>query len=192
MFASHAHFDHFDPHILDYREAVTRYIFSYDIRRTVRGKRFPQEQVVYLQRYSTWEDEHIHVESFSSTDCGVCFRVTLKETGRTLFHAGDFNWWDWSGDTDEHRQMAARAFQEQLGRLEGMQADVAFFPVDDRLEECRDKGARAFCAATDCGALVTMHSPNFPAWVPPQDFFGEKTPIPVWSPRTPGESRTFG
>ena len=191
IFASHAHFDHFDEHIRAYAPQVTRYIFSYDIRRTVRGKRFPQEQVVYLQRYSEWQDEHIRVESFDSTDCGVCFRVTLLDTGRTLFHAGDFNWWDWSGDTAEHRQLAANAFQKQLKRLEGMQADVAFFPVDGRLEACQDKGARAFCAVTDCGALVTMHSPGYPAWQPPAGFFGDKAPIPVWSPRTPGESRTF-
>ncbi|MBQ1876218.1 MAG: MBL fold metallo-hydrolase [Selenomonas sp.] len=191
IFASHAHFDHFDQHIQDYAPAVTRYIFSYDIRRTVRGKRFPQEQVVYLNTYSEWQDEQIAVQSFDSTDCGVSFRVTLKAAGRSIFHAGDFNWWDWLGDTAEHRQLAANAFHKQLKRLEGMQADVAFFPVDGRLEASQAKGAKEFCAATDCGALVTMHSPGYPAWQPPAGFFAPGKEIPVWSPRTPGESRVF-
>ena len=133
FFASHAHFDHFDEHILNYQQAACRYIFGYDIRRTKRGRRFPREKVTYMRPYEQWEDECLKVESYDSTDVGVAFRVTDKKTGKSIFHAGDFNWWDWTGETAENRKLAENAFRKQLKQLVGMKADLAFFPVDGRL-----------------------------------------------------------
>ena len=63
--------------------------------------------------------------------------------------------------------------------------------IGTALEASQAKGAKEFCVATDCGALVTMHSPGYPAWQPPAGFFAPGKEIPVWSPRTPGESRVF-
>ena len=41
IFVSHAHFDHFGTHIRAYAPQVTKYIFSYDLKRTRRVKLFP-------------------------------------------------------------------------------------------------------------------------------------------------------
>lgn len=38
----------------------------------------------------------VTVEALPSTDEGVAFLVTAE--GRTVFHAGDLNWWHWEGE----------------------------------------------------------------------------------------------
>ena len=74
-----------------------------------------------------------------------------------------------------------------MKKLAGLEADVAFFPVDGRMGPSLDKGAKVFCAETSVRALVTMHSIGYPAWQPPVGFFAPGREIPVWSPRKPGE-----
>ena len=92
FFASHGHFDHFDAHICAYEAKTERYILSDDIRCTKALSSFDQAKLVFLKTYASWQDEHIAVASFDSTDIGTSFRAVLKDEGVTLFHAGDFNW----------------------------------------------------------------------------------------------------
>ena len=187
IFVSHAHFDHFDSHILQYANRTTRYFFSQELHHTKRAKAFPQEKVVYLPNYSSWQDEAVQVQTFSSTDTGTSFLV--KKAGWCIFHAGDFNWWHWKGDTEKNIHLAKNGFMKQMKRLDGLEADLAFFPVDGRLEEFADLGAREFCRRTQTKALVTMHSVGFPQWKPAADFFAPGREIPHWTPMQPGESR---
>lgn len=190
IFASHAHFDHFSLEILQFSDLVTRYIFSYDIRRTKRGKSFPSDKVVYLKRYSEWDDDFIRVKSFSSTDIGVSYLVSLS-SGRKIFHAGDFNYWYWSGDSEINRNQARVDFEHQMDKLDGLEADVAFFPIDGRLGEYRDLGAGEFFRRTNIRAMIGMHNVGFESWQPKREFFGDKNPILTWSPTKSGESREF-
>ena len=187
IFASHAHFDHFDSHILDYAEKATRYIFSSEIHRTKRAKAFPADKVIYLHRYDNYASAGIEVTSFDSTDTGTSFLV--ETGGKRIFHAGDFNWWHWKGDTDENCKLARNGFQKQMKRLEGLDADLAFFPVDGRLEEFAELGARDFCARTAVKALVAMHRVGYPRWQPSTGFFAPGREIPCWAPIEAGESR---
>ena len=189
IFASHAHFDHFDTHIIDHASHATKYIFAQEIKKTKRGKTFPEDKTVFLADYSSWEDEHISAETFSSTDTGTSFLVTIKgEGGERIFHAGDFNWWHWSGDTAENIALAKNGFMQQMKTLEGLAAEAAFFPIDGRLGEYYDIGAKFFCAHTDVKAIVAMHSVGYPAWTPSADFFAPGREIPHWSPTEPGET----
>ena len=189
FFVSHAHFDHFDPHILTYAPHVTRYIMSREIARTKRGKLFPPELTVFLPNYAEWNDDIIAVKTFSSTDTGTSFLVSAE--GKTVFHAGDFNWWHWSADTAENIRAAERNFKSQMEKLDGISADVAFFPVDGRLGDGQEWGAREFLARTDTRALVAMHNVGFPRWQPSANFFVKKAPVPYWSPIEPGENITL-
>lgn len=191
IFASHAHFDHFDKHILDYAKEATAYIFGYDIRHTKRVREFPRDKTVYMETYAEWENEDLLVNSFDSTDAGVSFLVRFKRSGKSIFHAGDFNWWDWTGEDRETRKLAENAFKKQMKRIAGMQADIAFFPVDGRLETSMERGAKVFVRETDVKNLITMHSIGYPAWQPGGDFFGKTKEIPVWSPRVSGETREY-
>ena len=189
VFATHAHFDHFSTRIRAYAPKITRYIFSSDIKHTKRVKVFPSNKITYMKRYSDWQDDAIKVQAFDSTDVGVCFRVELP-SGKAVFHAGDFNWWHWEDDTPENIELADKAFKRQVKKLKGMEAEVAFFPVDGRLGASQEWGAMDFAARTNVKSLVAMHRVDYPMWTPSPAFVATKR-IPTWSPLTPGERRTF-
>ncbi|MBR1858389.1 MAG: MBL fold metallo-hydrolase [Selenomonadaceae bacterium] len=190
IFVSHAHFDHFGTHIRAYAHQTTRYIFSYDLKHTKRIKIFPQNNITLMKRYTEWQDDNIKVWTYDSTDVGVSFLVETS-TGKRIFHAGDFNWWHWEGDTAENNTMAERMFKKQLKRMVGMEADVAFFPVDGRLGNSQEMGAKEFVAKTNIKYLIAMHRVNYPKWQPSEDFFGKREPLPVWAPVKSGESITI-
>ena len=188
IFVSHAHFDHFGTHIRAYAPQTTRYIFSHDIKRTRRVKLFPANEITFMRKYNEWEGEGIKVTTFDSTDVGVSFLVELK-SGKKIFHAGDFNWWHWDEDSPDNRQLAERVFVKQMKRLQGLQADVAFFPVDGRLRGSQEKGVTEFVKQTEVKTLVAMHRVGFPAWIPSRNFLKEARKIPYWSPTYSGEFR---
>ena len=189
FFASHAHFDHFNPNISRFAAKVTRYLLSEDIRTHGGASLMSPQQTSWIGVYDSWQDDRIAVTSFSSTDEGTSFLVEVN--GKAIFHAGDFNWWDWTGDTAENRKLAENAFRKQMKCLAGRSFDLAFFPVDGRLGPSMERGAKVFCAETHPKALVTMHSVGYPAWQPSADFFEEGRGIPVWSPQTAGERHSF-
>ena len=110
FFASHAHFDHFNPMIADFSAHTTRYILSEDIRENAGAARIPQDKTTWIGCYDAWKDECISVTSFSSTDEGTSFLVEVD--GKRIFHAGDFNWWDWTGDTEVNRKFAENGFRK--------------------------------------------------------------------------------
>ena len=188
IFVSHAHFDHFGTHIRAYARQTTRYIFSYDLKRTKRVKIFPQDNITFMRRYSEWQDDNIHVLTYDSTDVGVSFHIETN-TGKKIFHAGDFNWWNWEGDTLENRTMMEKIFKKQLKRMIGLEADVAFFPVDGRLGNSQEMGAKAFIEKTNIKYLIAMHRVGYPKWQPSVNFFTGIKPVPVWAPIKSGETQ---
>lgn len=190
VFVTHAHFDHFGTHIRAYAPKVTQYIFSSEMRRTKRVKIFPSNKVTYMKRYTEWQDDAIKVWTYDSTDVGVSFLVEFP-SGRRVFHAGDFNWWHWQNDTPENIELAEKAFKRQMKKLENMEADVAFFPVDGRLGSAQEMGAIEFASRTDIGGFVAMHRVGYPIWQPSQEFIKATDDVPTWSPKTPGEHRFF-
>ena len=187
IFVSHAHFDHFGTHIRAYASQTTRYIFSHDLKRTKRIKIFPQDNITLMRRYSEWQDENIHVWTYDSTDIGVSFLVETK-SGSRIFHAGDFNWWDWQGDTPENRAMMEKIFKKQLKRMEGLEANAAFFPIDGRLGTSQELGAKNFLEKTKVKFLIGMHRVGYPLWQPSANFFDKIEAIPIWAPVKSGES----
>ncbi len=190
IFVSHAHFDHFGTHIRAYAKQTSRYIFSSDIRRTKRVKIFPANDITFMKKYSEWQGEGIKVWTYDSTDIGVSFLVETSSGGR-IFHAGDFNWWNWEGDNVENQLLAQKIFLKQLKRMYKLDVDVAFFPVDGRLENTQEMGVTEFIKRTDVKTLVAMHRVGYPEWKPSEKFLAEARDLPVWSPTTPGEHRTL-
>ena len=186
IFASHAHFDHFDTHIRAYAPKVSQYIFSNDIRRTKRVKMFPSDKITYMKKYSDWQDDIIKVKTFDSTDVGVSFLIEIDD--KKIFHAGDFNWWHWADDTPDNIKLAKRIFKKQLKLMENLQADVAFFPVDGRLGDSQEMGVTEFIKNTDVKTLVAMHRVGYPEWIPSENFFTQARNLPIWSPTISGDS----
>lgn len=187
IFASHAHFDHFDTHIRAYAQKVSRYIFSSDIKRTKRVKMFPPDKITYMKKYSDWQDNIITVKTFDSTDVGVSFYVETAN-GKKIFHAGDFNWWHWEDDTPDNISLAKRVFKKQVKMMENLPADIAFFPVDERLGDSQELGVTEFIKKTSVKTLVAMHRVGYPAWEPSENFLTQARNLPIWSPTVSGDT----
>lgn len=152
IFASHSHGDHFDPAILEWARqnpAIT-YILGNDISQSGLT-----EKCHILSPYDAWEDALIKVHAYGSTDAGVSFLVNVADLA--IFHAGDLNWWLWSGETPAEQEYATNYFKAEMAKLQGQQIDIAFFPVDRRLEENFALGAEYFAAAMRPKLLVPMH-----------------------------------
>jgi len=185
VFCSHSHGDHFNTQIGDWKDSVSTYYLSEDIREAGGLTGVDLQQIVYLNPYEQRDDSSLRVETYGSTDAGVSFSVTVD--GWHIFHAGDLNWWHWKGDTDENNRLAAEGFHKEMDHLAGLNFDVVFFPVDSRLEEYRSLGVEEFCLKTKVRQLVTMHAFGS-NWKPPVDFPGQGKSVAVWCPATPGES----
>lgn len=191
ILASHAHFDHFGTHIRAYAPQTSRYIFSNDIKHTKRIKMFPTELVTFIKKYSFWEGDGIKISTYDSTDVGISFFIETA-SGKKIFHAGDFNWWHWENDSPEQKTLAEKTFKKQLKKLQGLEVDVAFFPVDGRLGEAQEKGVTEFVKQVDVKNLIAMHRVGYPAWIPSRNFL-ENAPaeIKIWSPTISGDKRIF-
>lgn len=190
IFVSHAHFDHFGTHIRAYAPKVSRYIFSSDIKRTKRVKIFPTNDITFMKKYTGWQGEAVKVWTYDSTDVGVSFLIETI-SGKRIFHAGDFNWWNWEEDSIENRLLAERVFKKQLKRMKGLDSDIAFFPVDGRLGDSQELGVTEFIKQTEVKTLVAMHRVGYPAWIPSRKFLNDARDLPIWSPTVSGERRSL-
>ena len=184
VFSSHAHGDHFNQAIAGWEQSTEAYILSSDIAETGGLTKVPTAKIHYIAPYEQLDLGQIRVTAYGSTDQGASF--ALEAEGWRIFHAGDLNWWHWKEDTPENIEQARQDFFRELGRLNGQQFDLAFFPVDSRLEEFRDIGVREFVKEVKVSHLVAMHACGQP-WKPPADFSGFAKSL--WCPQKPGEAR---
>lgn len=182
FFVSHSHYDHFNPIISKFSDKATKYFVSYDIHKNLP----PAEKTVVLNTYDAYEDDLIKIKSFDSTDAGISFAI--EKNNWKIFHAGDFNWWHWKEDTERNIAFARNGFKKQLKRLESLESDIAFFPVDSRLEEFLDLGAKEFCAHTKVKNLITMHNVGGKDWIVPEDFPNKADMQSIWSPKYAGQT----
>ncbi|MBR5122499.1 MAG: MBL fold metallo-hydrolase [Anaerotignum sp.] len=95
VFVSHAHEDHYDRRILDWGNLPNvKYVLSFDVR-TMMGF---EGEVLHVQPHEEYTFDGITVKTLQSNDEGVAFLV--KADGKTIYHAGDLNWWHWNGEPD--------------------------------------------------------------------------------------------
>lgn len=99
VFISHGHCDHFNEDVFDlFRDHKdVEYILSNDV--------VPKRQEYADKSYSLEPNKEYYfgelgVETYLSTDLGLAFMISYK--GKTIYHAGDLNWWTWVGfETEE-------------------------------------------------------------------------------------------
>ncbi|MBC8016133.1 MAG: MBL fold metallo-hydrolase [Sporomusaceae bacterium] len=154
VFVSHSHADHFDPIILNWAKdnpAIT-YIISSDV--TINTDQF---HCHVLSAYEEANVNQVGVKSFGSTDQGLSF--FLQVDGLSIFHAGDLNWWNWTGESLAEQAAAELAFKAEIDkiRLQVNHIDIAFFPIDRRMEEFYSIGAEYFADQLKPKLLVPMH-----------------------------------
>lgn len=153
VFASHSHEDHFNPSILDWEDynKNIQYVFSSDIKIDKAKSNYN-----FLQEDEEKSFEDVYVKAYGSTDIGISFLV--KVDGLTIFHAGDLNWWHWKEDSAEEQFIAEKSFKAHIEKLkEEKHIDIAFFPVDPRLQEFYYEGGQYFAENIQPKLLIPMH-----------------------------------
>ncbi len=59
----------------------------------------------------------------------------VKADNKVIYHAGDLNWWHWNGENDKFNKGIAGMYKKEIDKMKDSVIDVAFVPVDPRLEE---------------------------------------------------------
>lgn len=163
VFASHVHPDHFDPRIftLDDGSREVRFILGHDIKLSSRNlSRWgvsPEtaEKCRNLRGGETLELSGVSVEALPSTDEGEAFLVTAD--GRTVFHAGDLNWWHWEGEDKGWNRNMEVNFKKYAEALRGRTIDLAMLPLDPRLGEAGFWGPAYFLETAEIRRFLPMH-----------------------------------
>lgn len=183
FFASHVHADHFSPKIFAYRSRAEGYILHADCTKGAAGA-----PVHFMKPGDEYETPHFSVKMYGSTDAGGSFMIRAE--GRTIFHAGDLNWWHWAGEADAENRAMRSAYFEELGKISETSVDVAFFPVDARQAVAREWGAAEFLRRIVVRELfVPMHAFGT-RWCPSYEFRWHFPDVPLWIPGREGESIT--
>lgn len=156
VFASHRHGDHFSEVIFNLAEKheKIRFILSSDIW----TKRVPVElrdKAISLAPDQMWEDEIVKIETYKSTDEGVAFWCTVD--GKEIYHAGDLNHWYWEGEDELWNRDMTAAYRAEIEKMRGRTADVAFLPLDPRLETYFYLGIDDFMKVSDAKTIFPMH-----------------------------------
>lgn len=157
VFSSHSHADHFNPVILGWREfnKDIEYVLSSDIEI---GMESGDKKIHSLSAYEELKLGDIYVKAYGSTDIGISFLVRLE--GITVFHAGDLNWWFWWDDSPEEIEKAEVGFKKEIEAMKGEMVNIAFFPVDPRLEHNYYIGAQYFVKNINPEVMIPMHFGN--------------------------------
>ena len=148
VFASHRHGDHFSRSIFDLEESrgnVT-YVLSDDIW----TRQVPEDllgRTIFLgpgEEVSLKDGagNPVDIQAFKSTDQGVAFLASLE--GRTIYHAGDLNWWHWEGEPASWNRNMETGFRREIDSIAGERFDAAFVPLDPRLEAAYGLGMDYF------------------------------------------------
>lgn len=136
VFASHGHADHYSKEILTWNDKNhdIHYIMSDDINLLDIKNNYN-----IVKEGDSLEIAGINIKVFGSSDLGVSFLVDIN--GTYIFHAGDLNWWKWSGELVNDQEYAENLFKKIVKDIkistdkDKEKIDIAFFPVDPRLEE---------------------------------------------------------
>ncbi|ABR47478.1 putative metal dependent hydrolase [Alkaliphilus metalliredigens QYMF] len=150
VFVTHNHGDHFNPLIYDLsQEHDIQYIIHKDVPSASGSKIL---SVVPDQHYSVGD---LSIETFGSTDSGVSYLISVD--GLTVFHSGDLNWWKWKGKSQEIHKQEEADYKREIYKLRNKKIDIAFVPVDPRLEEYYDLAVKYFGSTIDVQTIVPMH-----------------------------------
>ncbi|MFW5971978.1 MAG: MBL fold metallo-hydrolase [Bacillota bacterium] len=154
VFASHSHYDHFNPVIFEWKQYNKNidYILSDDIN--------VSEDAHFLKKGDSISVNNLDITAYGSTDKGVSFLVQVKldnEDGIIIFHSGDLNWWYWKSFTSEQLKQEERDFKEEVDKLKKYDIDIAFVPVDPRLDEYYYLAGEYFIETIKPSLFVPIH-----------------------------------
>ena len=89
--------------------------------------------------------EDCRITTFDSTDIGVAYLVEID--GMRIYHAGDLNCVHWEGEEESFNLDQATRYQHECSSSKdtsGKSLDLAFIPMDQRLEQDFARGVICF------------------------------------------------
>ena len=151
VFSTHSHTDHYNPRIFKWIEKNSdiSYVLSDDISVE------PSDNIYTMGTYESLKLHDINIKSFGSTDKGLSFLIELD--GKNIFFAGDLNWWYWDDDSEQEKVEMEREFKSEIDKLKKYKIDIAFFPVDPRLNENYYLGGEYFINELKPKVFIPMH-----------------------------------
>lgn len=161
---SHRHEDHFSPEIfaLDDGSRPVRYLLGKGIKLTGRNlQQWGISEKIAVDCQCIGGEETVSpfpsvtVETLRSTDLGVAYLVQAE--GRTVFHAGDLNWWHWEQkDKAWNRNMEVN-FKRYTEPLRDRSIDLAMVPLDFHLGKAEDWGLCYLLELARISRVLPMH-----------------------------------
>lgn len=163
VFASHRHRDHFSFRIFDLlnRYDKVHYFLGSDIRlseKYLERNHIPgavREKITNTRKNQKLVFDDIEVQTLCSTDAGVAFIVQAE--GKTVYHAGDLNWWHWEGEPYPFNEDMEKNYRREIDSIRGMHFDAAFVPLDPRLAEGYSLGMDYFLENVSADHIFPMH-----------------------------------
>ncbi|MBC8587158.1 MBL fold metallo-hydrolase [Paratissierella segnis] len=151
VFSTHKHHDHYNPKILTWKKNYPdiSYVLSSDIDVS------PSKNIYKIDPYEELKLQDVAIKAFGSTDLGVSLLIKLED--KNIFFAGDLNWWHWEEDFPEDQLKEEKDFKDEVSKIIGERIDVAFFPVDPRLEDAFYLGAQYFIEKLKPKIFFPMH-----------------------------------
>ena len=168
FFVSHKHGDHFNLDIFQYvkRYENITFILSKDCKMSPNYMERhgilaeARERILYVKEHQTISiSEQLQIQTLDSTDQGVAYLVTCSYDGvtRSIYHAGDLNWWTWIGETEKEYEQMTKKYQEEMGRLKQVKIDLAMVVLDPRQEDRFWWGFDLLMKTADVSCVIPMH-----------------------------------
>ncbi len=168
VFVSHRHHDHFNHKIFELtleRENVI-YILSYDVwvKRLIREYEEKgidiKTKIISAKKNTSLEvkintENSMKITTFSSTDEGVAFLI--ETDGAMIYHAGDLNCWSWLEYGKKYCEQMRSDYRKEMEKLKGQKLDLAFVPLDARLEKTAFEGLEIFLEYAEAKVVFPMH-----------------------------------
>ena len=139
--------------LLDERGLNYRTVLANDISDEKRLLKIKHSFVESNQSYQL--DGGLQVETLLSNDSGVAFIVRSDEG--IIYHSGDLNDWYWEGEPEEDNLELRTIYHSEIGKIRGRHFDLAFVPLDPRLEMHYADGLLYFLENVDCDAVYPIH-----------------------------------
>jgi len=152
VFVSHSHSDHYTPEIFKWQSLNPniKYILSDDVK-----AKDIKPNYYFMKKYEELKIDKIKIKTYGTTDRGLSFLV--KVDGLSIFHSGDLNWWHWKDDSPQVQAKEERDFKDEIEKIKDEKIDIAFVPVDPRLEEFYYLAGEYFARTIKPNLLVPMH-----------------------------------
>lgn len=152
VFSSHSHGDHFSKSIFDLQKIhpdIT-YILSDDIYV------LKSNNIHFMSADEKLKLDNLEIHTLESSDLGVAYIVNVEN--KTIYHAGDLNWWHWEGENSpDENKFAENKFKSAINKITGANIDMAFIPLDPRQGEQYYLGFDYFMRNTNTTIAFPMH-----------------------------------